>query len=185
MFLKCVATRTIKIYLTNFENPSQLWRIFFIFKRKMKFFITLLFCIAGLVTSAQTDNPNYDKELAQKLGADENGMKKFVLVLLKTGTNTASDKKTVSELFKGHMDNINRLADQGKLIVAGPMGKNDKTYRGIFILDVKSIDEARKLVDSDPAVAGKLLDAEFYDWYGGAALPEYLKAQDRITPKKP
>lgn len=152
----------------------------------MKSILTVIFCVVSIAFSfAQTDNPNYDNALAQKLGADENGMKKYVLVILKTGTNTTSDKKIAGELFKGHMDNINRLVEQGKLIVAGPFGKNDKTYRGIFILDVKTIAEARELVATDPAVNEKLLDVELYEWYGGAALPEYLKAQDKITLKKP
>lgn len=152
----------------------------------MKSILILYFGLACIVSGhAQTDNPNFDKALAEKLGADEYGMKKYVLAILKTGTNTTSDKKIVGELFKGHMDNINRLVEQGKLIVAGPLGKNDKTYRGIFILDVRTIAEARELVATDPAVKEKLLDVELYEWYGGAALPEYLKAQHKITLKKP
>ena len=44
--------------------------------------------------------------------------------------------------MKGHMDNINRLAAEGKLAVAGPFGKNDKALRGLFILAVPTVDEA-------------------------------------------
>lgn len=146
----------------------------------LKLLLVCLFCASGF---AQVD-ASYDKALAEKLGADEYGMKKYVLAILKTGTNATTDKKVIGDLFKGHMENINRLASEGKLIVAGPLGKNDKTYRGIFILDVKTIAEAQALVATDPAVKEKLLDVELYEWYGGAALPEYLKAQDKITLKK-
>ncbi|NUY82098.1 hypothetical protein HUK80_14435 [Flavobacterium sp. MAH-1] len=146
----------------------------------LKLLLVCLFCTSGF---AQADT-NYDKALAEKLGADEYGMKKYVLAILKSGTNTTTDKKITGELFRGHMDNINRLAAEGKLIVAGPLGKNDKNYRGIFILDAKTIEEAQALVATDPAVKEKLLDVELYEWYGGAALPEYLKTQDKITLKK-
>lgn len=48
------------------------------------------------------------------------------------------------------------------MIVAGPLGKNDKTYRGIFILDVKTLDEAKVLLQADPAVTEGLLEAEYF-----------------------
>ena len=100
--------------------------------------------------NAQSTNPKYDKQLADSLGGDDYGMKSYVLVILKTGTATISDKAVTDSLFRGHMQNINRLADAGKLIVAGPLQKNEKTYRGIFILDVKTIDEAKELLIQFP-----------------------------------
>src|SRR5688572_23104306 len=109
----------------------------------MKAFLFLFFCCFAFAASAQTANPNYDKALADKLGGNDNGMKKYVLAILKTGANTTTDKEKINQAFKGHMDNIGRLADEGKLIVAGPLGKNDKTYRGIFILNVQTIAEAQ------------------------------------------
>jgi uncharacterized protein YciI len=75
--------------------------------------------------------------------------------------------------------------EENKLIVAGPMGKNDKTYRGIFILDVKTIDEAKDLVKTDPAVNAGLLAVEFYEWYGSAALPVYLETAKKIAKENP
>jgi uncharacterized protein YciI len=134
---------------------------------------------------AQTKNPNYDAELAKTLGGDEYGMKKYVLVILKTGTNTTTDKAVTDSLFRGHMDNIGRLVELNKLIVAGPLGKNDLTYRGIFILNVTTFEEANELLETDPAIKEKLLTPELFNWYGSAALPEYLKASDKIWEKNP
>lgn len=130
-------------------------------------------------------NPNYDPELAQKLRADDYGMKSYILVILKTGTNQTTDKEFISDCFRGHMENIKRLVDEGKLVVAGPLGKNDNTYRGIFILNVATIEEAQSLLQTDPAVKEGLLDAELYKWYGSAALPEYLPASDKIWKSNP
>ena len=87
-------------------------------------------------------NTQYDKILAEKLGGDEYGMKKYHLVVLKTGKNNSADKTLINESFKGHMENINKLVEEGKLIVAGPLAKNEKTYRGIFIINnIKSSEE--------------------------------------------
>jgi uncharacterized protein YciI len=125
-------------------------------------------------------NPNYDKALAEKLGADDYGMKSYIFALLKTGSNQTNDKPFINKSFRGHLDNINRLVEEGKLLVAGPFGKNDKSYRGIFILDVTTIEEAENLLQTDPAIKARLLDIELYSWYGSAALSEYLEASDKI-----
>jgi uncharacterized protein YciI len=130
-------------------------------------------------------NPNYDKTLASNLGGDEYGMKSYILVILKTGTNYSTDNTQRSNSFKGHMDNINKLVEDGKLIVAGPIEKNEKTYRGIFILNVDNFEEAKKLLEGDQAVRNKYLDYYLFKWYGSAALPEYLKASDKIWKIKP
>jgi uncharacterized protein len=145
----------------------------------------LIFLISGLTILAQTTNPNYDETLAKKLGADDYGMKPYVLVMLKTGENKTTDKEETNRLFRGHMENMQRLVKEGKLIVAGPLGKNDKTYRGIFILDVPTVEEAGDLVQTDPAVKAKLLDVELFPWYGSAALAEYLPASDKIWKVQP
>jgi len=145
-------------------------------------FASLLFCTLSVFS--QTENPKYDKALADSLGGDDYGMKPYILVILKTGTNPIDRKETRDSLFKGHITNINRLASLGKLVVAGPLGKNDKSYRGIFILNVKTIEEANELLATDPVVKEKLLDAELFQWYGSAALPEYLKVHDKIEKKK-
>lgn len=136
-------------------------------------------------TDTSISNPDYDSALAQKLGADDYGMKGYILVMLKTGTNQTTDKTFINNSFRGHLDNINRLVDDGKLIVAGPLGKNDKTYRGIFVLDVKTIEEAEALLQSDPAIKEDLLDFELYKWYGSAALPEYLETSGKIWKTSP
>lgn len=131
-------------------------------------------------------NPNFDAALAEKLGADDYGMKKFVFVVLKTGNSQTTDKKFISETFKGHLENINRLVEEGKLVVAGPFGKNENNYRGIFIFhNVPTLEAAEDLLQTDPAVKAGLLDFELYNWYGSAALPEYLGPADKIWKTEP
>ncbi|SEI70104.1 Uncharacterized conserved protein YciI, contains a putative active-site phosphohistidine [Dyadobacter sp. SG02] len=148
-------------------------------------YITLLLfapLFAPSLVHAQSNQAAYDSTLAKKLGADEYGMKKYVMVLLKTGTATGLPKTQTDSLFAGHMQNINRLADSGKLVVAGPFFKNDK-YRGIFILNADSLEEGKKLVETDPAVQAKLLDMDLLMWYGSAALAETLEIHKKIEKK--
>ena len=137
---------------------------------------------ASLSLHAQSGNPKYDKALADSLGADEYGMKRYVLVILKTGPAKV-DKPTSDSLFAGHMKNIGRMVDMGKLVVAGPIAKNDNNFRGIFILNVRTIDEAKALLETDPAVKARVLDADCYSWYGSAALPMYLPSVPKVEKK--
>ena len=64
---------------------------------------------------------------------------------------------------KAHMDNINRLAEMKKLVVAGPFGDNG-TLRGIFVFRVNSIEEARELAATDPAVKAGRLALRIHPW---------------------
>lgn len=131
--------------------------------------------------TAKAENPKYDKHLADSLGADQNGMKNYILVILKTGTYDEKNKARKDSLFQGHFANIKRLADKGKLVIAGPIRKNDKTYRGIFILNVATKDEAELLLQDDPTIKEKIFDLEMYDWYGSAALPMYMDFHKKIN----
>lgn len=150
--------------------------------------LAILFTCTGFAQTAiiENNNPNYDSSLAKTLGADDFGMKTYIFVLLKTGPNQAENKELMNKSFRAHLENINKLVEEGELIVAGPFGKNEKGYRGIFILDnVSTIAEAEKLLENDPAIGAGFLKAEFIEWYGSAALPEYLKTADRIWKLNP
>ena len=107
-------------------------------------------------------------------------MKKYVLVILKTGPAVNVDKQTTAKLFDGHMANINRLAKEGKLVLAGPLEKNAHNYRGIFVFNTSSVEETEVLLKTDPAIAGGLLAYECFDWYGTAAMMEIMAIHRRI-----
>ncbi len=150
----------------------------------MKHILILLFVVHSLSLFAQnTNSETYDSTLARKLGADDYGMKMYTLVILKSGQNTGLNKAHRDSCFKIHMENIVKMKNDGKLFVAGPFGKNELNYRGIFILNVSTIEEARELVGDDAAVVEGYLEAEYLPWYGSAALGEYLPAAEKVTKK--
>jgi uncharacterized protein YciI len=135
-------------------------------KLTVSFLIMVIFCFPVL---GQSGSP-YDAELANKLGADDYGMKTYVMAFLQAGDSVSKySQQERAEIQKGHMANINRLAEMGKLILAGPF-INGGEKRGIFIFDVASKAEAEELTNTDPAVQAGVLKMELVEWYGSAAL---------------
>jgi uncharacterized protein YciI len=117
----------------------------------------------------------YDHALAERLGANENGMRPYVLVILRTGPSPVPKGKARDAMFAGHFANIARLAAEGKLVLAGPFGEHDGDWRGLFLLAVDDVEQARKLTATDPVIAQGEMVAEYHPWYGSAAammLPE-------------
>jgi len=149
--------------------------------------LLVVFCSVFLGTHlfAQTSTQVYDSVLAKRLGADERGMKSYILAILKTGSNKLAPGAERDNLFKGHFANINALAESGKLVIAGPIDENERNYRGIFILNVKTVDEAKELLKADPTISQKIFDVEYYEWYGSAAISEYLKVHKLIEKPLP
>jgi len=146
-------------------------------------FVTVF--VLGSVPFGQVSKPaepaKFDAELAKKLGADERGMKMYVLCILKTGPKDAEVKgKERSDIFAGHFANIGRLADEGKLAVAGPFEDNDKAYRGLYIFNVSTIHEAEKLVVLDPAVKAGVFVPDLTLWYGTAAMMTIYETHKKI-----
>lgn len=105
------------------------------------------------------------KEKAKKEVKDGE-MKQYFLVLLKRGPIRNQDSTTAAALQKGHLANIERLYNEGKIDLAGPMG-HDGDLRGIFVFNCETYDEVMTLCATDPAIrAGRLL-AEIYPWWAG------------------
>lgn len=149
-------------------------------KKIIPFFI-LMFAFV-IQAHAQTNN-NFDSALAKKLQADEYGMKSYVFVILKKGTANITDKKILDTIFRGHMANIKRLAAENKLLLAGPIGDNDKNYEGIFVFNTGDVNEAKQWLGTDPAIKSNDLDAEVYAWYGPAALQEVISINQKLQKK--
>lgn len=123
--------------------------------------------------------PAFDAALASKVGADADGMRDFVFVLLKTGPQRVPDGAERDEMFKGHFANINRLAAEGKLVLAGPFDGVDG-WRGMFVLATQDIEEAKRLVATDPVIQKGEMIAEYHQYFGSAALMLVNELHGRI-----
>lgn len=128
--------------------------------------------LLAFAADAQAQEPpaaEYDAELAARLGADERGMRSYVLVILKTGPNKVPAGPERDEMFRGHFANMKRLADEGKLVLAGPLD-GVEGWRGLFVFAVPDIEEARQLTATDPVIIEGEMIAEYHKYYGSAAL---------------
>ncbi len=92
-------------------------------------------------------------------------MKKYFLVLLKKGNSaTELSKEQLAAIQRGHLANIDSLAQIDKLDIAGPMG-DDGDLRGILVLRVATLEEAEFLVKQDPAIEAERLSYEIHPWW--------------------
>lgn len=130
--------------------------------------------------SKQETTIEYDEQLAKELGADDYGMKTYVMAFLKAGPNRSQDSTTAANLQRAHLDNIKRLAKEGKLVLAGPF-LDDGPVRGIYIFNVATVEEAEALTNSDPAIQAGRLVMELHPWYGSAAMMQINTLSKKIT----
>lgn len=147
--------------------------------KRFAFAVLLAALASGGLAQAQ-NAPVYDAELAKSLGGNDNGMRRYVFVLLRTGPNKVAAGPERTEMFAGHMANIQRLANERKLAYAGPLDGVDGA-RGIFILSVESIDEAKALVATDPVIAKGEMVAEYHTHFGSAGLMMVNQVHGKIS----
>jgi uncharacterized protein YciI len=158
-------------------------------------FITAAACAIALAIAApngfaqdaatKPDKPAFDAALAKKTGADENGMRRYVLVILKTGRTRVPDGDARNAMFAGHMANIRRLSKEGKLALAGPFMGDASGWRGLYVFAVEDIEAAKALVATDPVIANGEMVAEYHAWYGSAATMLVGGLHETIAQKSP
>lgn len=139
----------------------------------MKLFIFLILFLNSTILWSQETSKNtinqFDAALALKLKADDYGMKKYVIAFLKSGPNKSTNELERTQLQRAHMDNINKMANEGTLVLAGPFLDNG-VLRGIYIFNVETVEEAIKLTETDPMIQKGVLIMELHPWYGSAAI---------------
>lgn len=140
---------------------------------------------AGPMLAQERPAPGHDAELAKRLGADERGMRRYVLVILKTGPTRVADGEARKAMFAGHFANMERLANEGRLALAGPFADDPAGWRGLFVLAVESVDEAQRLTGTDPVIQQGEMVAEYHPWYGSAALMLVPETHRRLEPAQP
>lgn len=144
-----------------------------------------MFIVNNLCSQTNTElkmENHYDSSYAKKLGADDYGMKLYVMAFLKSGKVKMSDESESAKLQMEHLKNILRMADEGKLLIAGPFTDKGE-IRGIYIFDVTTVEEAEELTSTDPAIKAGILEMELHPWYGSAALMEMNSIHKKLQKK--
>lgn len=105
-----------------------------------------------------------------RLVPDQIQMTTYVVGFLKKGANWGTGTKEESErIQERHLANLRKMAEAGKLIIAGPFSDNTG-LRGMLIFKVSSIEEARGLAEQDPAVQAGRLALELHPWFAAQGL---------------
>jgi len=149
------------------------------------FVITLLLTLLNACQEPKQKEDSqeaYNEELALKLKADKYGMSRYVMAFLKKGPNRGQDSTTAAQLQRAHLENITKMAEEGTLVLAGPF-LDEGDIRGIYIFNVASVEEAKKLIESDPAIQAGRLVMELHPWYGSAAVKEINTIHNQLIKK--
>lgn len=137
--------------------------------------LTVLFSLPVLAETAPTPTA--------KKPEPPSGMERYVFGLIKKGPAwTPGSTPETQEIQKGHMANIEKLAKEGKLILAGPF-EGGEDFRGIFVFKVPTLDEAKALCETDPAVKAGRLKVDLIYWWGPSVLTDVVKAWEESRKK--
>jgi uncharacterized protein len=104
---------------------------------------------------------------SQDIDAAEQELKVYHLVILTKGKNRTQDSTEVKKIQEGHLANIERLHNEGKIDLAGPFdnsAEKDDDWRGVFIFNVQSKEEVEKLLQTDPAISSGRLSYILKPW---------------------
>lgn len=123
----------------------------------MKTLLTFIFIAFACSTVNAQNKPLSEKKYE---------MKQYYFVMLTKGERREeiTDTNKINAIQKAHLENIGRLAEMGKILVAGPFG-DDTNWRGIFIFDCKTKEEVEALLKTDPAIAAGRLAYEIHPWW--------------------
>src|SRR6476659_5590423 len=118
----------------------------------------------------------YISVFSQQEKKPEEQIRQYWFVMLTAGNNRNQDSAAAAKIQAGHMANIKRLYNEGKLKVAGPFGDEGK-WIGLFVFDCETKEEVEKVVKTDPAIAAGRLNYEIHACW--------TVASGSFTPGKP
>lgn len=133
----------------------------------------ILLVVLSVFTLANANAQSRKMEAAAKSVNADGEMKTYILVILKAGPTRNQAKERVEQIQKEHMDYLTRLAEDGFLIMAGPI-KEEEDMKGTLLLNTIEIEDAKQRVEEDPAIQSGRLKAEYHLWYtksGAITLP--------------
>ena len=134
--------------------------------------LSFVFCIAFVVASCNNEQstsiskvkPAEKYDLAKDTLVFSGEMKRFWLVHLLKGPNRNQDSASRVKIQAAHIANIVRLAKEGKIIMAGPIGVEGE-LQGIFLMNCNDSTEVESFVKTDTAVITGRLIMKYYPWW--------------------
>lgn len=125
-------------------------------------FILLFICLGTATLYAQ--GKVKAQQATQPTLQNEDEMKTYVMVFLKTGPKRNQTKEKAAEIQEGHMAHLNQMHQDGVLLMAGPF-MDEQDIKGILVMNASNIDEVKHVIEQDPAIQSGRLIAEYHLWY--------------------
>ena len=121
------------------------------------FFIFSLVGVNSILAQNESNEPKYE-------------MTTYYMAFLKKGPKWSPEEtEETKKVQAAHLANIQKLVDEGKMILAGPF-LDEWEVRGIFVYKVDSMEEAIELTKLDPAVLSGRLSLEVHPWYSAKGI---------------
>jgi len=108
-------------------------------------------------------HPWWAEDVMKKTATPGKTMTAYLAFLVRGEKWTPEKTPETEAIQKAHLANIGKLAEMKKLVIAGPFG-DDGMLRGIFVFRVGSLEEARSLAETDPAVKAGRLALQIHPW---------------------
>lgn len=138
----------------------------------MKYLVLFFLCVFSFVAKSQvkteSNNKTNSKKNSQKSPEkrkkiDEGQMKTYYMVFLVAGDNRLQDSVTAAKIQKEHLEHLTKMWNEGKMDIAGPF-LDEGDAKGICVYNVKTLEEAKQLAESDPAVKSGRLKVIVRPW---------------------
>lgn len=139
--------------------------------------LAALLCCALFAGDVSAQTQPIPKNKAQ--AAPKVDFEKHYLVILRRGPSwTPEVTPDVERIQREHLAHLGRMAETGKMVIAGPFGEQqDPTFRGMCLYKTETLEEARKLAEEDPAVKAGRLKVEIMAWYTEKGYMTFPKAK--------
>ncbi len=110
----------------------------------------------------------------------------YAMIFIKTGPLRTPSRAQQSEAMQGHMANMRRLAQEGTLLIAGPLAepKSDPDHRGIFVFDADTIEKGAALAATDPGAQMGVFAMEPYLLTTAAPLTELTRLEEEFEQRR-
>ncbi len=90
----------------------------------------------------------------------------YLVCLRPDPARTALPKDEGERMQAAHMANIQKMADDGVLVAAGPFDDTPVTISGIFVMKAASLGQAKAIAEGDPTVVGHRNLVDTFAWHG-------------------
>ena len=122
----------------------------------------------------------------QAQGAPVNGATRYYVAFLRPDPERKALTKEEGERIQAaHMANIQKMANNGVLVSAGPFDDTPHTISGIFIFKVDSLEHAKEIALKDPTVVEHRNTIDVYAWDGPAGIGDEYFRLHKLDPKTP